>query len=55
MQSGIVVSQSDIKSILAKYFNVPESNVIQSKYSYVIVGSDKKIEEHPENQAAADA
>lgn len=52
MQTGIVVSQSDIKSILAKYFEVPESNIISSKYSYVVVGSEKKVDLQPEKEAA---
>lgn len=54
MQNGIVVNQSDIKSILAKYFEVPESNIISSKYSYVVVGSNKKIDTQPEDSVATE-
>lgn len=54
MQNGIVVNQSDIKTILAKYFEVPESNIISSKYSYVVVGSTKKIDTQPAEDAATE-
>ena len=55
MQNGIVVNQSDIKTILAKYFEVPESNIISSKYSYVVVGSTKKIDDiQPEKGAVTE-
>lgn len=37
MKNAIVIDVNDIKKILAKEFNVPESNVIKSQYSYTIV------------------
>lgn len=37
MKKGIVIDANDVKKILAEYFNVPESNVIKSQYSYTIV------------------
>ena len=51
MQSAVVVEGKDIKKILAVYFGVDEKNVIQSKYSYTIIGAKihTEIEEEPES------
>ena len=41
MRKAIVVDANDIKKILAERFNVPESDVIKSQYSYtVIIGEE---------------
>lgn len=48
MQSAIVVEGKDIKRILAIYFGVDEKNVIQSKYSYTIIGGKPPQEEPKE-------
>lgn len=37
MKQAIVVEANDIKAILAEHFNVPESNVIKSQYSYTVI------------------
>ena len=37
MKKAIVLDNNDVKKILADHFNVPESNVIKSQYSYTIV------------------
>ena len=46
MKQGMVLESSDIKEIIAKYFNVPTENVIQTKYSYIVIGAkdDKDIQ-----------
>lgn len=36
MKQGIIVNENDVKSILAKYFGVQESEIMRTKYSYVI-------------------
>ena len=41
MHTGIILSQSDIKKIIAKYFNVPEEKVMQSKYSFIVIKEEK--------------
>ena len=48
MQSAIVVEGKDIKRILAIYFGVDEKNVIQSKYSYTVIGG--KLPEEPKQE-----
>jgi hypothetical protein len=46
MKDALVVDANDIKAILAEKFNVPESNIIKSQYSYtVILNRDHKNEE----------
>ena len=37
MKEAIVVDANDIKKILAEKFNVPESNIIKSQYSYTVI------------------
>ena len=45
MKEGIVLESSDIKEIIAEYFNVPIENVVQTKYSYIVIkGKEKKNE-----------
>lgn len=34
MQSGVILSQQDIKKIIAEHFHVSEDKVIASKYSF---------------------
>lgn len=50
MQNGIVLSQKDIKQILADYFNIDIENVIPSKYSYTVVGLDEDVAERLANK-----
>ena len=37
MKKAIVIEPNDIKKILAEKYNVPESNVIKSQYSYTVI------------------
>lgn len=37
MKNAIVVDANDIKMILAEKFNVPETSIIKSQYSYIVV------------------
>ena len=37
MKKAVVLEQSDIKAIIAKHFNVSESDVIKSQYSYTVI------------------
>lgn len=37
MKNAIVIDANDIKRILAERYNVPESNVIKSQYSYTVI------------------
>ena len=46
MQSAKVLSQKDVRKILAEYFNVPEDHVISSKYSYVIIDKEDSSNEN---------
>ena len=44
MQSGLILSQQDIKKIIAEHFHVSEYKVIASKYSFIVVQEpDKSI------------
>ena len=39
MESAIVLSEEDVKIILAEYFKVDKSKVIKAKYSYTVIGA----------------
>ncbi len=41
MQQGIILSQQDIRKIIAEHFNVSEDKVIASKYSFIVVQDDR--------------
>ena len=36
MKNGIILDAYDVKKILAEHFNVDESQIIKSQYSWVI-------------------
>lgn len=38
MQDAKVLNQQEVREILAEYFNVPKEAVINSKYSFIIIG-----------------
>lgn len=38
MQDAKVVNQQEVREILADYFKVPKESVINSKYSFIIIG-----------------
>ena len=44
MKKGIIIDANDLKKIIAEHFNVDESKVIKSQYSWMVVteSSDKK-------------
>ena len=44
METGIILSQTDLKKLLAKTLEVDEKQIVQSKYSFMIMGiSQDKI------------
>lgn len=43
MKNAIVLTKSEIRQILAQYFNVPIENVWPSKYSFTVVTEEKDI------------
>ena len=42
MQAGLILSQQDIKKIIAEHFKVSEDKVIASKYSFIVVQETDK-------------
>ena len=42
MKNAIVLDSNDIKRIIAEKYNVNESDVIKSQYSYTVILPDKK-------------
>ena len=49
MKHAIVVDANDIKAILAQHFNVPESDVIKSQYSYTVI-TQKEVSNENNNR-----
>ena len=47
MKKGIIIDANDVKKIIAEHFNVDESKVIKSQYSWTVVTgeTDSKKEE----------
>ena len=43
MQDAKVINQSEVREILADYFHVPKESVISSKYSFIIIGYEDKL------------
>lgn len=41
LKNARVIEPVDIKKMLAKRFNVPESNIIKSQYTYTVVFDDE--------------
>lgn len=41
MQTGLILSQNDVKKIIAEHFKVSEDKVIQSKYSFIVVSEEQ--------------
>lgn len=53
METGIILSQTDLKKLLAKLLKVDEKQIVQSKYSFMIMGInhqtiDDKYKKEPE-------
>lgn len=40
MQNAKVLSQKEVKAIIAEHFNIPENKVAVLKYSYMIITDD---------------
>lgn len=45
MKKGIILEANDLKKIIAEHFNVDESKVIKSQYSWTVVTDDKDTDE----------
>lgn len=45
MKNGIILDANDVKKILAEHFNVDESQIIKSQYSWVISMVEEITEE----------
>ena len=45
MKEAVVIEPNDIKKILAEKFNVSESNVIKSQYSYTVIKESEVTED----------
>lgn len=43
MKDAKVLMSSEVREILAEHFGVPVENIIQSKYSFIIVSEEKKV------------
>lgn len=41
MQKGLLLSQADIKKIIAEHFNVSEDKVLPTKYSFIVVQDEE--------------
>lgn len=44
MQSGFILSQQDIKRIIAEYYHVPEDKVVPTKYSFFVIQDEERKE-----------
>ena len=42
MQDGKILSEADIKRIIAEHFNVSEEQVLKCKYSYVVAAKKEE-------------
>ena len=44
MKKGIIIDANDVKKIISEHFNVDESKVIKSQYSWTVVTDDEDTE-----------
>lgn len=50
MQSGIILSSNDVKTIIKKYLDIKDEQIIGMKYSYMITGiDDQELKDKLEN------
>ena len=42
MQNAKVLNQKEVKAIIAKHFDVPETKVVASRYSYMVLTDDEE-------------
>ena len=45
MNYGLVLDSSDIKKILAEYFDVEEDKIVKTKYSYIVVQNKHTVQQ----------
>lgn len=45
MNYGLVLDSSDIKKILAEYFNVEEDKIVKTKYSYIVMQNKQTVQQ----------
>lgn len=50
MQNAKVLNQKEVKAIIAKHFNVPETKVVASRYSYMVLTDDDSSEDKNEKE-----
>ena len=50
MQNAKVLNQKEVKAIIAKHFNVPETKVVASRYSYMVLTDDDSSEDKKEKE-----
>lgn len=46
MQNAKVLSQKEVRAIIAEHFNVPENKVVASRYSYMVISDEDESEEN---------
>ena len=48
MKEAVVLDTNDVKKIIAEKFDVPESSIIKSQYSFTVVleSEDRKEDKH---------
>lgn len=50
MQNAKVLNQKEVKAIIAKHFNVPETKVVASRYSFMVLTDDDSSEDKKEKE-----
>lgn len=50
MQNAKVLNQKEVKAIIAKHFNVPETKVVASRYSFMVLTDDDSSEDEKEKE-----
>lgn len=50
MQNAKVLNQKEVKAIIAKHFDVPETKVVASRYSYMVLTDDDSSEDKKEKE-----
>ncbi len=50
MQDAKILNQQEVREILAEYFGVPKESVINSKYSFIIIGYTDTINHSKEEE-----
>jgi len=50
MQNAKVLNQKEVKAIIAKHFNVLETKVVASRYSFMVLTDDDSSEDKKEKE-----